>query len=524
MADNDLLFFADDNDGNNGAEAGAPAAAALCGTKKPWKIMIVDDEPEVHTVTRLALSGFEFEGRGLEFLSAYSGNEAKAMMEANPTTAMVLLDVVMEAEDAGLDVVRHIRENLGNHMTRIILRTGQPGQAPERRVIVEYDINDYKTKTELTAQKLFTSVVAGLRSYQDLKIIEQNRRGLEQIIRASASLFRVQSMGRFVQGVLTQVVSLLKLGENAFCCTSSCFITDDSDCLRIVAGIGDYENHAGFSAEKVLPPKVLENIRATLDGHNSLFTSDHIVLFFLSAGGCGNIIYLEGGAHELTVFDRDLLDVFCSNVAVAFDNINMAQELERSQKEVVERIGAVAETRSEETGNHVRRVAAYSYLLGRAAGMDETEAQILKEASPMHDIGKVGIPDAILNKPGRLDAEEFEIMKKHAEIGRKLLSGSNSHLLDVSAVVAYEHHERYDGGGYPRGLKGKEISLQGRITAIADVFDALGSPRCYKPAWPIDDVFAYMREQRGKQFDPGLIDLLFAHKDEILVIRESFKD
>jgi response regulator RpfG family c-di-GMP phosphodiesterase len=437
---------------------------------------------------------------------------------------MVFLDVVMETEDAGLDVVRYLREILGNTMTRVILRTGQPGQAPERKVILEYDINDYKTKTELTAQKLFTSVVAGLRAYADLEIIEQNRSGLESIVSASASIFKIQSMERFVQGVLTQLASLLKLGENAFCCGSERFAKDNgADCLRIVAGIGSYAGLSGHLIEEALPRKILDDVHAAIASEKNIFASDHIVLYYLSVGGVGNIIYVDG-TSELNVFDKDLLNIFCSNVAVAFDNISLAQELERTQREVVERIGAVAETRSEETGNHVRRVAEYCHLLARASGMSEAEAQILKEAAPMHDIGKVGIPDSILNKPGKLTDEEFEIMKKHAEIGRELLSGSNSHLLDVSAIVAHEHHERYDGKGYPRGLKGKEIHVYGRITAIADVFDALGSTRCYKPAWSMEQVFGYMAEQRGKQFDPELIDLFLEHKDEILEICESFKD
>jgi len=248
-----------------------------------------------------------------------------------------------------------------------------------------------------------------------------------------------------------------------------------------------------------------------------------MVLCFVSSNNRSNVIYLED-SRPLNVFDKDLLNIFCANVAVALDNLKLANELERTQKEVVERIGAVAETRSEETGNHVRRVAEYCYMLARAAGMDEAEAQMLKEAAPMHDIGKVGIPDSILNKPGKLTPEEFETMKKHAELGKKLLSNSKSRLLDASAVVAHEHHERWDGDGYPRGLKGDEIHIYGRITAIADVFDAIGSPRCYKKAWHVDRVRAYLKEQRDRQFDPELVDRFLECWEEILEIRERFKD
>lgn len=145
-----------------------------------WKVLIVDDEPEVHAVTKLALSDFSFQGKNLEFISAYSGREAKEMLAKHTDAAIVLLDVVMESDDAGLLVARYIREELHNHYVRIILRTGQPGQAPERQVIVNYDINDYKSKTELTAQKLFTVVMSSLRSYRDILAIDHSRQGLEK--------------------------------------------------------------------------------------------------------------------------------------------------------------------------------------------------------------------------------------------------------------------------------------------------------------------------------------------------------
>ncbi|MFH1139846.1 MAG: SpoIIE family protein phosphatase [Pseudomonadota bacterium] len=149
-----------------------------------WKLLIVDDEPEVHQVTQLVLADYSFDASGLIFLNAYSGGEAVDLIQKHPDTAVVLMDVVMETDQAGLDAVHHIRENLGCRMARIILRTGQPGHAPERRVILDYDINDYKAKSELTSQKLFTSVTAALRSYRDLNSIETQRKRLEEIIRS----------------------------------------------------------------------------------------------------------------------------------------------------------------------------------------------------------------------------------------------------------------------------------------------------------------------------------------------------
>jgi len=200
------------------------------------------------------------------------------------------------------------------------------------------------------------------------------------------------------------------------------------------------------------------------------------------------------------------------------------QEIEDTQKEVVFTMGAIGETRSKETGNHVKRVAEYSYLLAILSGQSEEQSQLLKLASPMHDIGKVGIPDNILNKPGKLTAQEFGIMKTHSTLGYEMLKGSSREILKTSAIVAYQHHERWDGRGYPNGLKEEETHIFGRITAVCDVFDALGSDRCYKKAWDLDKILDLFRDGKGTQFDPKLIELFFDNLDKFLLIRDKYKD
>ncbi len=202
----------------------------------------------------------------------------------------------------------------------------------------------------------------------------------------------------------------------------------------------------------------------------------------------------------------------------------LQKEIEDTQREVVFTMGAIAESRSKETGSHVKRVAEYSYLLAKYYGLPESECQLLKQASPMHDIGKVAIPDAILNKPGRFDDAEREIMNTHSQLGYDMLKASNRPLLKTAATVAYEHHEQYNGKGYPQGLKGEEIHIYGRITGLVDVFDALGSDRCYKKAWEDERIFSLLKEERGEQFDPKLIDIFFEHLDDFLKIRDILVD
>jgi PAS domain S-box-containing protein len=206
------------------------------------------------------------------------------------------------------------------------------------------------------------------------------------------------------------------------------------------------------------------------------------------------------------------------------DEITANKDIEEIQKEIIFTMGSIGESRSKETGNHVRRVAEYSKLLAILYGMSKEEAELLKQASPMHDIGKVAIPDSILNKPGKLNATEMTIMQTHALKGYDMLKVSSRALLKNASIIALQHHEKWDGSGYPTGLKGEDIHIYGRITAIADVFDALGSDRCYKKAWEDERIFAFFKEQKGKHFDPKLIDLFFDNIESFLNIRDTYKD
>lgn len=341
----------------------------------PWKILIVDDEEDVHTVTRMALRRLTFEGRSVSFISAYSAEEAKKLLLLHSNLAVILLDVVMEEEDAGLSLVHFIRKELDNSMVRIIIRTGHPGQAPEDNVTIDYDINDYREKTELTNLRLRTSVVTALRSFRDLSTI-----------------------------------------------------------------------------------------------------------------------------------------------------VSLNQELEATQKELIFTLGEIAESRSAETGNHVKRVGEISKLLALEYGIPEREAEMLRLAASMHDLGKLAIHDSILNKPGPLTPEEYSIMKTHSELGYNMLKASKRPLLKIAATIAREHHENYDKTGYPQGIDGSAMHIYSQIVALADVFDALGNKRVYKKSWSKDQIQEYLQEQKGKKFNPQLVNLLLKDYHKFSRVREIFPD
>lgn len=354
----------------------APVPSADAGQQqKPWKILIVDDEADVHEVTCITLRRMVFEEAGLEFFSAFSAGEAKKLLREHPDIALVLLDVVMEEENAGLLLIHYIRHTLGNAKVRIILRTGHPGQAPEENVTLEYDINDYREKSELTARSLRTAVISALRSFRDISLID-------------------------------------KLND----------------------------------------------------------------------------------------------------------------EIEKTQMELIYALGEIAESRSADTGQHVKRVGEIAGILAEKYGLPTETVNLIRLAAPLHDVGKIAIHDSILNKPGPLTKEEFDIMKRHAELGYELLKHSQRPLLEMARVIARQHHENYDGSGYPDGLKGDDIDLYSRIVAIADVFDALGMKRVYKNPWSKEKIAEFICQERGRKFDPQLVDLMLQHIDEFYAVREKFPD
>ncbi len=237
----------------------------------------------------------------------------------------------------------------------------------------------------------------------------------------------------------------------------------------------------------------------------------------------GNTVWLDTVIVPIKNMKEEVVEYLTIRHNVS-EIIQLHEELETTQGELIYTLGAAAETRSRETGNHIRRVAHYSKLLAQLAGLDEKEAAILYQASPMHDIGKLAIPDHVLKKPGKLSIEEWTIMQTHCEIGYTILNTSTRPILKAAATVAYEHHEKWDGSGYPRGLRGEEIHVFGRISAIADVFDALASERVYKKAWPLERILSLFEEEKGKHFDPRLLELFVTHLDRFLEIRGRFED
>ena len=390
MADDEIVQLIDD--------AGAQRPPEQI---RRWKIAIIDDDHAVHDGTRFALSDYRLNGQGLEILSAYSAADGRQLLRSHPDVAVVLLDVIMETDTAGLDLVEFIREDLKNETVRIILRTGQPGQAPERRVIVDYDINDYKAKTELTADKLFTALTAALRSYLQLQRMVETRRGLEIIIEAASALFDFRSMQRLAEGVLTQVSSLLNVD-----CAGILVLREpdySQEGFSVLAGSGCYSRFIGSDMSEILDQDLRRLVQEAFTRRRHEFSPQRSVLYIQTLSGREVVVVLEA-ARQLSDTDRALVEIFCSRFSIAFDNVILYEQLQRANSGLEERVAE----RTQDLTTANRRLAAQWARLRQANSFKSeilgTVAHDLK--NPLSVIlGRTEILKELIAKAGALNGE-----------------------------------------------------------------------------------------------------------------------
>lgn len=340
----------------------------------------------------------------------------------------------------------------------------------------------------------------------------ENSQGLEKIIDSTSVLLQMNSLTTFTNNVLSQLNILLnKKASNSY------FSTFREGQLITLSTSGNFFD---IVREDIITPKSFEYLNKAYTEGKSFFDDDIYVGFYKSNEDF-IFLYLEN-CDELTTSQKHLIEIFSSIVSIAFNNLNLNKEIIDTQKELLERLGEMVELKSEETAGHVQRVASISYALAIAYGISKEDAFTLKLASPMHDIGKLGVPENILKKPGKLTKEEFEIMKTHPYLGYEVFQNSKKQILKIASIVAHEHHEKWDGTGYPRGLKSTEINIYARITTIADVFDALTQRRIYKEPWSTQKVLGFFDENSGIHFDPELVKLLHDNIEEIEKFREDY--
>lgn len=522
------------------------------------QILVIDDEPMIRQVFAAFLAQWGY--RSFEAENGRVGLEIFSREKID----LVLTDLDMPVM-AGLEVLAHIHEHSPDTPVVIISGAGQLDDAVQS---VKLGAWDYLTKPianmailENTISRCLEKVnlIRENRRYQlhleeevarktdelrrnnlalQEEVAERRRREeevrrinthLETIVDGSGQLFGYTTIREMLDGVLTSMCRLLhdEMGEGDIDRPGSAIdafiLLVEGGRSELVSGRGRYLAASGTSPEDMLPADIYRRLVRVQEMEQSEYGENDYFGYIRTPNGYGCVLYLDGTRLSEEA-ERRLTTIYLNNIASAIDSLALQEEIVNTQKEVVITLGEVIETRSHEAANHVRRVAEYTYILARKYGMGEEEAKALRFASPMHDAGKIGIPDALLNKPGRLTDKEMAVMHDHTVMGFDLLKKSQRQILQMAAVVAHQHHERWDGRGYPQGLVEENIHIYGRIVALADVFDALGSERCYKPAWPLDEVLALIRRERGNHFDPELVDILLDNLDDFLRIRDQFPD
>jgi response regulator RpfG family c-di-GMP phosphodiesterase len=298
----------------------------------------------------------------------------------------------------------------------------------------------------------------------------------------------------------------------------------EPDELVVFAGLGEFEHKEGQIVSSVLDPVLMDAFHQALHSRSIVYRDNYLVAYCTSKFTHGSLLYVSGLPNLVNDNQKRLIELFSQNVQIAYENVQLQHEIEDTQREIVYRLSEAVEQRSIETGNHVKRVAFICYDLAKSYGLSDIEAEKLMFASPLHDVGKVGIPDGILNKPMKLLEHEWEVMKTHSSIGYEILKDSKRAIIQAGAIIARDHHERWDGTGYPAGKAAEDIHIYGRIAALADVYDALRHRRCYKSPWTAQAVLDHIVSESGRQFDPALVEILKTRVDKIEAILQKYPD
>lgn len=493
-----------------------------------WDVLVVDDEPNVQEVTALALSRLAFEGVPLKLHFASSAESAIELLERIPGVAVVLLDVVMEHEASGLELISHVRDRLKNPYVRFILRTGQAGAAPESQIIQNYDIQEYWNKVDLTVKRLRNTVISALRSYVSLVRVERRREISDFILQQSRKL-QDESVDetQFVDLIAKSIIGIFTNSryttphdadhKDAFSGLVLRGAAEEERRWLIVSTLGRFQDLASSPIEALpetsdraaLQDMIVQDEPIVIAQDNAEL---RLLLTFIGPGARRSALYMLAPANSL---DPSYLMTLATHAQSIFKSKSAHWLTRRSYTESALRLAGIVETRLGGSEEQLHRLSRQVRLLAMRAGCGARESDMLGRAAALRDLGNIKLPDAVLTKPGPLTPAEWTLVRAHPTLGHDLLAASANEDLQVGAVIALEHHERWDGGGYPSGKRGLQISLGARIAAIIDVHARMTSDRPYRKALSSAETLEFLKCRAGADFDPDLIEKFFAIYDEL---------
>ena len=516
MNDDDILFIDDEITVINDT----PTARL-----SPWKVLIIDDDEEMHAVTKLVLSNFEWEETPLHFLSAYSAYEAELLFKEHNDIAVALVDVVMETDDAGLRLIKTIRDTLNNKETRLILRTGQPGQAPERKIIREYDISDYKNKTELSGIKLDTLMCNALRAYQSVMSLKKNKVGLEIVAASSLAFFESDthhSLAKIAMNYLTRLIKSCTVNTTY---TLSYFAVDyNSNTFDFLDTAGNYSHLANMNGIDKLSNLTFELISQCIEEKHHIYTDNAFVMNVSNSIGDSIIMYFEGFL-PLTEQDISLLNLFATNTMNYFDKNELRRDLTQEQQETNHLLNKAIDYKSKVITPHIFRLAEITYILALELGYSIKEAEHIKSASSLLDLRQIDISDNMPDSHSKQTIEEkSKLVRQSVGARHNLIYNTNQDVLRYAALINYQRHEKWNGSGFPNSLKGEEIDLVSRIVSLVDTFDALSHDHSYKEAWQTPEIMVFIEQQASLHFDPKVVTAFKKKLQQIIEINEQYKD
>jgi len=474
-------------------------------TYSRWKVLLVDDDPDIIAVTQLSLRSFEYKSLKLDIIIANSSSQARYLIEQHTDIAVMIIDIVMETDTSGLDLIEYIRNELNNKVSRIIVSTGQPGLAPERYVIDNYDIDNYLPKTNLTSQNLYVQLRLALKGYHDIYLLERYSKGLQRVLVQTPKLYHAgrQSESKFFKSLLSQLKVLCRINGHSGVLSLGLLIASITDNVgKIECAEGDFSY---FRIDKDDPLNLFKAHEALrLGKHQSTKHTGHKNFIPLMIDdNVVALVYLES-EPDLSEHDLAIMEVFVTQCASMLESFRLHNQHEDDYQQLINTMADIAEFKDRDTAAHINRMARYTEIIALEMGLSESTARAWGQASRLHDVGKMGIPDNILQKPGKLSDQEFDIMRTHTVIGASILGKIDR--MGVAKDIALSHHEHWDGSGYPEGKLGDDIPLPSRIVGLVDVFDALINERCYKNPWPVEEAVDYLKLKKGTQFDPTVTE------------------